>query len=152
MDDIVAILTMLFAVGGGLFGLFGQKDDSDDKKTSMPLPNQKKIQTSHKKAEYKAEDNETNPENTNVYLDEKQAQLDDLKANMEINYDQVNLPPVENRTTYKKDRKQVKVNKRKTSFSISKNISKEGLAESVIMAEVLGPPRAKKPYQRKIYK
>ncbi|WP_182200540.1 hypothetical protein [Paraliobacillus salinarum] len=148
MENIVGILTLLIAIGGGLLGWFGQNEDEDSKKTSFPFPNQKKPQ---------APNNHPKKENPTVdysetYFDEKQAQLDHLKSTMDIDYDQMDLPAKENIGTVRKANKEVKVNKRKTSLSIGKNISKEGLAESVIMAEVLGPPRAKKPYQRKIYK
>ncbi|CQR46886.1 hypothetical protein BN1058_01170 [Paraliobacillus sp. PM-2] len=152
MDDILAILTMLFAVGGGLFGLFGQKEDASDKKTSIPRTNQQRTQAPQQKGMNK----EVNPNNANTYFEEKQAQLDKLKVNLEINDDQnvhqTDLSIEEKKASHKDKNKQPQVNKRKTSFSIGKNISKEGLAESVIMAEVLGAPRAKKPYKRTIYK
>lgn len=151
MDNILTILTLLFAVGGGLLSLFGKKDEEEETNSS-PRPTQSRTQQKPVERPEKTQKPRQSAE-LQTYFDEKQEQLKQLQSNLGVDPESSQYEQALQKYQELKVKKESKpkTKQRKTAFSVARNISKEGLAESVIMAEVLGPPRAKKPYQQKKY-
>ncbi|GGM31228.1 hypothetical protein GCM10011351_16730 [Paraliobacillus quinghaiensis] len=153
MDEIFPFLMILFAIGSGLVSFFGKKqeDDNSNKKTTSPRPNNRQ-QDKQVKNTVRNEPSSEGRSSMSTYMNERKEQLEALRSN----YTSDNSDVSQNRMqevvdlNRKKDHTAGK-KKRKTGISLARNISKEGLAESVIMAEVLGSPRAKKPYQNRPY-
>lgn len=84
---------------------------------------------------------------TNTFEDQRQAQYDRLRSQYQtsgdnshsVGIDKSKLQPIEEKVS-------------KVNVSLDKKLTPEGLIESVIMAEVLGPPRAHNPYQNLVVK
>lgn len=147
MEDFLPIITLLIMVGGGLLKAFnGDKDEEEiPKKQSRPSNTTEASDPVEKHVASVTEDH--------VEMSGHADQLERLRKDMNIQskkgQSQKNKKMSQQMRTRLNDQKRTTLRttkKRKTKLSIKKNISKEGLAESVIMAEVLGTPRAKKPY------
>lgn len=152
MDDIFPFLMVLFAIGSGLASFFGKdkKDDDSTKKTVSTKPVNRQHQTQAKKSVNEASSQKTS--SMGSYFEERKEQIEALQSSLDTDPNRSN-DVSQNRMQEVIELKRKKKQKpaRKTSMSLARNISKEGLAESVIMAEVLGAPRAKRPYQSRIY-
>jgi len=89
-------------------------------------------------------------ETTNTFEDQRQAQYEQLKQRIQSEQQYDNMKDKSNVDL--KLPTQAAVNQDATEDMdvnnyITKNLTKQGLAESIVMAEVLGPPRALNPYQ-----
>ncbi len=144
MDDLLGLLPLLILVFGSLFSFFGKKEEENNKKTTVPKPAQPKRPVSTKEPISQGK-------RVDSYFGEKQAQIDKLKGQLEISNKEDDHSTKRKEVVQKKEIYATKKS-RKSAFSIGKSLSKEGLAESVIMAEVLGSPRSKKPYQYNSFK
>ncbi|WP_112181351.1 MULTISPECIES: hypothetical protein [Paraliobacillus] len=150
MDGILPFLMMLFAIGGGLISLFGKDKEEEENKpvrrteTVKPIERNEERQTSNKQTTAMED-----------YSNKKQEQLEKLKSNLAVDPNLYNKDgaisdnPLQE--VVRLDKKITTKKNRTTKISLRRNISREGLAESVVMAEVLGAPRSKKPYQTKSY-
>lgn len=147
MDNILPFLMLLLAIGGSLISLFDKKNKQEDKpirkvETRTPIDQKQQSEVSSQRT--------TSMED---YNNQKQQQLEKLKSNLDVDpklYKKGNEAsgnPLQE--VVKLNRKIATKKKSSTRMSIEKNLSKRGLAESIVMAEVLGSPRAKNPYQSK---
>lgn len=148
MDGIVPFLMMLFAIGGGLISLFG-KDKEENKpvrrtETAKPIARSEERQTSNKQTTAMED-----------YANNKQEQLEKLKSNLDVDPNLYNKNGATSgnplQQVVRLDNKSIPKKKRSKRISLTRSISRHGLAESIVMAEVLGAPRSKKPYQNKSY-
>ncbi|WP_117169185.1 hypothetical protein [Paraliobacillus sediminis] len=148
MDGILPFLMMLFAIGGGLISLFG-KDKEENKpvrraETAKPIARNEERQTSNKQTTAMED-----------YSNSKQEQLEKLKSNLDVDPNLYNKNGDASGNSLQEvvrlDKKSTPKKKRSTRISLTRSISRQGLAESIVMAEVLGAPRSKKPYQNKSY-
>ena len=156
MDEIFPFLMILFAIGSGLVSFLGknkEEDNNSHKKTASTRPTNRQQDTQMKNT-VKNEAASQNTSSMSSYINERKEQLEALRSNYTADNSNVSQNCMQEvvKLNGKKDHSAAKrKRKRKTCISLARNISKEGLAESVIMAEVLGSPRAKKPYQNRPY-
>ncbi|WP_186575747.1 hypothetical protein [Aquibacillus kalidii] len=151
MDDLLGLLPFIIAA----IGWFLAKAGKDEKNTS-PLPKQQPVSgRSPSSKPIRTEEEQVLREETapktemQTYFEEKQEQLD--RVNMEkkgevkdISHSKGNIYG----TIGDKPKKSFgKLKRKEPRLSVARNITKRRVAESVVMAEVLGPPRAVKPYQ-----
>lgn len=79
---------------------------------------------------------------------ERQAQYERLRSQIQVSSTSVeDVKEFVSNTTREEREQQVEKAKSATTISLHKNLTQQGLMESIIMAEVLGPPRAHKPYR-----
>ncbi|SEO31940.1 hypothetical protein SAMN04488134_10672 [Amphibacillus marinus] len=142
-DLIVPLITFLLIIGGSLFKSLTANEDKNAKPvTRNPVSPSPHVEP---EAEHTVQQVEVNYEDLKA---EKTAQMDMLKKNLNIsekrpkNQMQKNTMLVSNRVM--KKRKRLAQGQQQLAFK--KRLSQNGLAESVVMAEILGPPRAVKPY------
>jgi len=140
---------ILIAIIVGIIGVIANKKKLDKSKNGKTVPNprslfgemQKTIEENIKKftPEVVSEPARKNNNNVNVYRDEEleeEIQADRLKIQEE--YYQNKLEQIN---------KQVSILEKGENLSLLNN--GDDLVRGIILSEVLGPPRAKKPYKRK---
>ncbi|WP_026569909.1 MULTISPECIES: hypothetical protein [Sediminibacillus] len=168
MEDLIGLIIPLLAVVGWLFGMF--KNEEEEQKggkptrPSRPNPSPSRQQTSTKEpaqttvnVEAETQTNPSTavgPSSAQTYYEKKKAKLAETQyADVDVfSYHMDSIQEVErprqldkgvsNRTAKKDGRSNKKL-------SIRRNLSKKGIAESFVMAEVLGQPRAHRPYQKR---
>lgn len=83
--------------------------------------------------------------------EQKEAQISRLRSNLQVDTKQQLKHSHREATQIRHNVKQGPDKKAKTKQvakpSIVRNINQQGLANSIVMAEILGPPRAKKPHK-----
>ncbi|WP_226036942.1 hypothetical protein [Aquibacillus saliphilus] len=159
MDDLFGALFPLILIAGWILGLFKKKEEKPANKNQSPRPTPSptpfpsgnddgevsatKVDTSRQTESQKYYENKRLEienlqkearsdgaiDSSNRLVQERQI-YDVIKnsAPNETNQDKQNLGP-------------------KKNISIKRNLTKKGLAESVVMAEVLGSPKSLKPYR-----
>lgn len=151
-DILVPFLTFIFIIGSAIVKSAAEKKADHDKKqgstTQSNRPTSQRSQTSQK---VEPQRRQTRLERFNMENSElgnqKNQQLDKLKRDLSIS----TRASVSNRdsssdlgkTLVSKTRKRT-ITKKEMGFEAY--FTEKGLAGSVVMAEVLGKPRAKKPY------
>ncbi|SDN09100.1 hypothetical protein [Sediminibacillus halophilus] len=170
MEDLIGLIIPLLAVVGWLFGMF--KNEEEEQKGGKPTrpyrptsapSRQQQSNTNHAPTSANGE-TETHtkpavgPSKTQTYYEKKKAKLAETKPATQRSNEEVfsyHLDPiqkeerprqVDKRAQDQAAKKGVQSNKK---LSIRRNLSKKGIAESFVMAEVLGQPRAHRPYQRR---
>ncbi|WP_067837056.1 hypothetical protein [Amphibacillus sediminis] len=154
-DLIVPVITFFLIIGGSLFKNYvGNQSEKEQQAKRRPMVNQPKStmqqrQTMRSETPNRKPNQVKNQAKSSSEVDKK-AQLEQLKQTLTDKREQKirHLQSV----TRNSSRKSVSTNRsrdnaaKSKSFNIKRNISGKGLATSVVMAEVLGPPRSKKPY------
>lgn len=147
MEDFLGIIVAIFAVASWFFGNSRNKEDQKQKpvrKTQVPRPTQTpsgKVNSEQTKLEDIKE----------VFEAKTKQQLDSLKERLEdpnkeetakLAYENNQVSTTDEKATYKNTGSTFKPNKPKSRLTVNNNLSKNALVESVIMAEILGPPKA----------
>lgn len=125
------------------------RDMVETLETSLEEPNPKKrttYQTERTKIENLQEDSrEQSERQIPSFMEERQLQYENLKNQYESTlYSDYDF----NSPSLLEEKKQSAGNEIDIQVNLDKKLTAKGLIESVIMAEVLGPPRARKPYER----
>lgn len=158
MEDLLGYIIPLLAFIGLFFGKNNDKKEKPPNRKTNEAPTIPESFPKEKENHTNSRNQETNENQTGpkAYYEQKQQQLE--KVNQQIDGSQLHANQItddEVHDAIKNDgRSKVKIQKqkvRKTNLSIAKNVSKKGLAESVVMAEILGPPRALKPYRNVVH-
>ncbi|QTM99867.1 hypothetical protein ERJ70_11525 [Sediminibacillus dalangtanensis] len=172
MEDLIGLIIPLLAVAGWLFGMF--KTDEEEQKggkptrPSRPTPTSSRHQPNNTDPAQSTVNVEVetqtspatavDPSRTQTYYEKKKAKLAETKpvtqrsdgevfaSHMDPIQDVERPRQLEKRSKDQAAKKEVQSNKK---LSIRRNLSKKGIAESFVMAEVLGQPRAHRPYQRR---
>ncbi|MFD1850238.1 hypothetical protein [Oceanobacillus bengalensis] len=154
-DNFFIILVIL----SGIFGLFGKKEEEKkEKKTNQPRPTPTPsggYQTS-KRSQTPVERKQ--PTVTLSVDEQKKEQLDRLAGQLKTksihSFEDISQQRMKDSSHYAFDNRsihnpveQLSRDQVKLKEEISNNLSKKGLIQGIIMAEVLGPPRATKPYR-----
>lgn len=153
MEDLIALLIPLLAVVGWLFGLF-KGEESDQKENTGQQRNQRPTQGPAQTNQYpqSTEQNIPTPKGgTKEYYETKREQVDQLKNETKKAPSAISGSEISMGRTPKNAERRVQENTgektKEPVISVKKNITRKGLAESVIMAEILGSPRSVKPYR-----
>jgi hypothetical protein len=173
MDQLLELffgnLIIIIAIVGGILGLFQKRQHEKEKQapkrqrpypTHSPTPSGKVNPEAQTASQSRPPVEEHHPikqmkDRAESYYEKQQALLKEKKAknnkNSRIQGAEIsqggNIHDAlkdSSDDTYKVNDK---VDRRSTRIDITRNLNKNGLAESVIMAEVLGSPRALKPYR-----
>lgn len=156
MEDLIALLIPLLAVAGWLFGLFrneeqGNKEQPRRQENRSPAPG---TERPNQESQSSGADATTQKSGPKDYYENKKRQVNQLKnetkkvsnaiSGSEINIGD-NARNPERRVQKNTEEKNTK--SRDVAINMKTGMTREGLAKSVVMAEVLGPPRAVKPYR-----
>lgn len=163
MEDLLGLLIPLLAVAAWLFGMFrGDDSDSDtqpgrqDRRQPVQRPERAGSEQQKQPAQTSVKETGKQAEGANRYYEKKKEQIDSLKreagnekpttiSRSEITMGE-NRKSIDDRNAGK-EKEAVSFSHTGNAISIKDKLTKESLAESVVMAEVLGPPRAVKPYR-----
>ncbi|MDC3415560.1 hypothetical protein [Aquibacillus salsiterrae] len=161
MENLIGIIVTIFAILSWFFGNSKMKEDENPrpvKKVDQPFqPRKKEIKQSHPtKSEgprpaptpsgrvYPEVDSTRSEEAKQAFEPPKKKQHESLKTNVqhesneknqEITIQEVNKSVGKTKTNAKQNKPTVKLN-------VTKHLSEQALVESVIMTEILGPPKA----------
>lgn len=155
MEDLIALLIPLLAVAGWLFGLFRNEEqnnkDQPRQENRRPAP---ETNRTNQEPQRPGSDAATQKSVPKEYYENKKRQVDQLKSETKktssaISGSEINIGDnarnPERRVQKNTEEKNAK--SRDVAINIKTSMTREGLAKSVVMAEVLGPPRAVKPYR-----
>ncbi|SDK53576.1 hypothetical protein [Sediminibacillus albus] len=161
MEDLLGIIIPLIAVVGWLFGMFKNEDSEENNGQPVPKPPQTTpgpAQTETRKSNPEQHAMEAGEESrAQTYYEKKREKMSELKTGQtNINRSEINQGAsindnsrTERTSSVKEDRnKASRSNGSSSELSIRRNLSRNGIAGSVVMAEVLGQPRALRPYKR----
>ncbi|MCT2537602.1 hypothetical protein NC661_01480 [Aquibacillus koreensis] len=151
MEDLFGAIIPILVALGWLFGMFKKDDNDQPAKRPQPRPtpspsgpNQTESPTISDVQE------EQSSTRVQTYYEQKQEQLDKLRNNMNADSN-INSGKIERISSINNQRNENKIEvsstKKQSKLSVKRNLTKRGLAESVVMAEILGPPKAVKPYR-----
>ncbi|UFT97817.1 hypothetical protein KO561_11395 [Radiobacillus kanasensis] len=139
MDDIIGILFAVIAIAGGIFGMF-QKDKDTGK-----IPNPKPTSTPSGPMQQESKPHMETAELEGAHTLQQQYEEMKHKSSSSLNtHRNERISSIRNRKTKKIDRQA-------TSF-LSEELKGKALAKNIVMTEVLGPPRALKPYQSQFHR
>ncbi|UOQ86046.1 hypothetical protein [Gracilibacillus salinarum] len=149
MNEILSFIVPIIAVVVWLFGLLGKSNQNEQQKPKSANPNPPTMQQSNPTISENSD--EVSAEVDSTFAQQKELQMEKLKKKLgqtgasEKRSDQ---PLGEHNAL--KDQPLTRPKKQQTekevTLSIAKNLNKKGIAQGIIMAEVLGPPRA---YQKR---
>ncbi|MRH43084.1 hypothetical protein GH741_10345 [Aquibacillus halophilus] len=154
MEDLFGMLLPLILIASWILGMFKKQDDSkkpENNRNPRPTPT-----TTGSATTETTDFEEPVQTGTQSYYENKRAQLEKFKNDNQINASNNKSNPIlQEREIHDaiKSGKMPKVYKKTTGsgkkkkISLNNHLTKRGLAESVIMAEVLGSPRSLKPYR-----
>ncbi|MGP4042401.1 hypothetical protein ACTWP4_21210 [Gracilibacillus sp. D59] len=160
MDELLSFIVPIIAIVFWLFGLSKSKDEQQNQQREQ-RPQRTTQQTTNHNQQPKTE---TVPDfrtmDTNVgsgeetFAQQKEGQMEKLKE--KINRAENIRDKTRNEQLGKHDaikdgptpKAYRKENENEISLSIGKNLTSKGIAQGIIMSEVLGPPRA---YQKRKY-
>lgn len=161
IDFIFSNPFLLILIIGGLMSLFKRKTEQPEQEQKnvpnrpLPMPAETRMETVKEKT--RPPKLEPQPVNKKMEVrpveQYRQQQMEELKNRLNVNNERVNH--------YKGSDQNVKSHvhsltskndKRPFKRHFKDNVTRSGLINSVIMSEVLGPPRAMKPYEGMPYK
>jgi hypothetical protein len=139
--DIFAILIAIIGIAASVFSGSGQKENHKPRSGPVARPTPTPSGRTYQEPEVKRKTRESEPEPLAVDPQNKyQEKLNELNrgniSSQNSSDDFISNPP----------RKKVSTNPVLTPISVKKQLTKKRIAESIIMSEVLGSPRAHKPY------
>ncbi|SER17965.1 hypothetical protein SAMN04487944_101525 [Gracilibacillus ureilyticus] len=151
MEELFGYLVPIIGAIIWLAGLFNKNQDEDQSKPVKRVPNTNNNESTTIRTEPASieEDHHYNMQDIDEtsFLDQKQKQMDRLKQG--LNKSQ-SLTKKQQEMLDNSPIKHVnkKVSKEQAKLSIKNNLTRKGVAQGIIMAEVLGKPRAykKRPY------
>ncbi|RCW65330.1 hypothetical protein [Saliterribacillus persicus] len=158
MDDILGFIIPAIAVMAWLFGLFKSEDQKkqEQPKSQPPRQSRENKQTTLTRAELEKQAKTNSKAQTDNsaemkdFKDQKQNQIEQMR-------DRLQLQSKESLKKSKHDaikgvtppKKVTSKSQMPSSLTIRNQLTTKGIAQSVVMAEVLGPPKARQP-KRKI--
>ncbi|MFD2655178.1 hypothetical protein [Gracilibacillus thailandensis] len=160
MDELLSFIVPIIALVFWLFGLSKSKDEGQNQKRPQRPVQQKTSHTQQPRTETTIDQTipdlqtiDTNPESEQeTFAQQKEKQMEKLKEKIQHaenirdkskdqqlgKHDAIKDGPPPR--AYRKDSKE------QISLSVEKNLTSKGIAQGIIMSEVLGPPRA---YQKR---
>ncbi|QDP40648.1 hypothetical protein [Radiobacillus deserti] len=148
MDDIIGIVFAVIAIASGIFGMFQKEKDTE--KAPNPKPTPTPTPSGPMKTETMEPQMEAFEENLKEHANSSsiQQQYEKLKQHTSsLTVDQENNKP----QTVRRQSVTKNARRKDTSF-ISTELKGKALAKNMIMTEVLGTPRALKPYEPRFHK
>ncbi|KAB8126872.1 hypothetical protein F9U64_18800 [Gracilibacillus oryzae] len=148
MEDLLGLLVPIIGVILWVVGMFNSKNDEQQPKSKpvqkVPQANTRKTQpvkSSEKQTAYASELDSTS------FQDQKKQQMDRLKESIQSSE---SLSKKQKELLENSPIKQVKrpAAKKQPTLSVKNNLTRKGVAQGIIMAEVLGKPRA---YKKRSY-
>ncbi|ENH97509.1 hypothetical protein J416_05843 [Gracilibacillus halophilus YIM-C55.5] len=147
MDELLGIIIPILTIGAWLLSLMKNADEQEEKpvrpKQTSSSPSYETIETEPELADVRTSETTDEPVFQSSYEEQRQAQAERLKEkyeqSKEIQAQSSSHDAILEEGTpvaYKKDESL------STSLSIQQNLTKKGITQGIIMAEVLGPPRA----------
>ncbi|MEN1969360.1 hypothetical protein WMZ97_14945 [Lentibacillus sp. N15] len=145
MDAILIILAII----GGIIGLFNKKSEQQtNQKPYKPKP-ARSTPTIPNRSQQRQTEAPQKGMDTIAMQEQRDAQMHELASRMKLdagdseNEDmyQVNFEHLQTKPS------QFNENKTAMKNQVRKNLNRKGLVDGIVMAEVLGPPRARKPYR-----
>ncbi|WP_163581198.1 hypothetical protein [Gracilibacillus saliphilus] len=162
MDELLSFIVPIIAILFWLFGLSKSKDEEQNQKRPQRPVQQKTGHTQQPRTETTTAQTvpdfqtiDTNPDSgQETFAQQKEKQMEKLKEKIQHaenirdkskdqqlgKHDAIKDGPPPR--AYRKDSKE------QISLSVEKNLTSKGIAQGIIMSEVLGPPRA---YQKRKY-
>ncbi|MBM7541674.1 hypothetical protein [Amphibacillus cookii] len=160
MDEFIApLITFLLIIGGSLLKNVLNNTDNNADESKRKRTQQTKLNRPVQERQ-KTERAGSNEKAPNVAA-QKNAQIEQLRKHLNVasdkNNNQVNkqAKQMQKKVESKLVSRQKTISPKAKRLAFKRNLSRKGLAESVVMAEILGTPRAKRPYQantRNVYK
>lgn len=160
IDFIFSNFLILFIVVGGLAKLVGgdTKKNESDTKTRQPAQTRQQSQGRATNRTHSMSKQESSESMASVSIEEQQQkQLERLAGKVATHtakgYDDLTEQSYSSNSHHaflksdQNNKKEFTNNKKEVKKRLNKKINRSGLIDSVIMAEVLGPPRARKPYK-----
>lgn len=163
MEDLIALLIPLIAVAGWLFGLFKNEDAEKNEQPKRqenrgpaPRPQQANQDSRKMETDMASSSNRGTKDNYERKKEQVSRLQDEAKkaSQASTSSEAISGSEISMGSNARDPERRVQENTGNTkakspdaAFSVKKNMTKKGLAESVIMAEVLGSPRAVKPYR-----
>lgn len=149
---------LILLILGGIFSLFGGKTDKahQENKQSSNRPTQ--TTQSYRRTDpirnTQVNDHKTTNINTMSIEEHREEQIERLKDQLHNN-DRYETLPSDDKNTLSEP-KAIHHHEKSYQFNqfkkdMKRNLTKQGLVDSIVMAEVLGAPRARKPYRSIIY-
>ncbi|RLL48043.1 hypothetical protein D8M04_01825 [Oceanobacillus piezotolerans] len=153
-ENFFVILILL----SGLLGLFGKNEK--DKKTDKPHPKRPSPSntTMEQKSQRKVQEPSSPIPTTISIEDQKKEQMErlasQLKTDVKASMEAINGREISNHSfdafkgkELQRKAEQLSEEQKKLKREIGNNLTKKGLVQGIIMSEVLGPPRARKPFR-----
>ncbi|UOQ47410.1 hypothetical protein MUN88_15225 [Gracilibacillus caseinilyticus] len=147
MNEILSFIVPIIAVVVWLFGLgkSDQKEQQKQKQSPAKPVNPSTMQQSKPTISERSEEVSTELDTT--FAQQKEQQMEKLKAKLGqsgASQEQSEQPLGEHNALKDKplSRPKKQQTEKEVTLSIAKNLNKKGIAQGIIMAEVLGPPRA----------
>lgn len=159
------IILVILAIIGGVASLFKDKTTEQSKKQphrqprpTTPVPDssqeQKNDQSRYEPSKEAIEMQEQRDSQMQQFAERmnrnKQEQEEKYEANLNTNDKGEQKASGDN--DFNKQKKQKEFSETDMQKRVRNNINQKGLVDGIIMSEVLGPPRARKPYQNVIIK
>lgn len=163
IDLILSNPLLIILIIGGLFSLLKRKTEqpeSENEPSRRPMPAERRTPNERERA--RPSDRQTKPAEpakemveTLTIEEQHQQQLDELKERLVVD---------QRRSSNQTERESYVTRRRQRNNSVSKNenqtfkqrfkenVTPSGLINSVIMSEVIGPPRSMKPYESRPFK
>lgn len=150
MEDIlIPLLTFLLVIGSSFFRNKSKENDQNQKtQKQRPVPKQSRDTVSPYTG---AEDNSgKSPTYASAFEENKESQMDRLRETLHIDSKSEQRSTLAEADAIRRQQKQKKIVAVKLqkvpSIGLKNQLTKKGLRRSIIMAEVLSPPRAKRTY------
>lgn len=129
-----------------------QNEDTKDPRQQKPTLQERieeKVEQARESYQQVKDTIETETKERTKSVDEqRKEQYDQLRRRIQSDqHNSVGEHRVDVKTPKKQDESQPETEAISFEKHLEKNLTKQGLAESIVMAEVLGPPRALNPYQ-----
>ena len=152
-------LFIIILIGGIASLLKGKSEQATDSESTTNKPKPRSIEDLFERAHQREQTRSTEkvssePRSSKTVEELREEQMMRLAGQAEAEEDQQKNDEYTSRLSNRTLEQNTKMNHEKKAFnqSFNKSLTRKGLVNSVIMAEVLGPPRARKPYQSVITK
>lgn len=164
MDNLIDLVLsnplFLVILIGGIISLMKGKSEQENKgkETTTQKPKQNPLEELFERSKQReqtrtAEKVITEPKSTKSIDELREKQMSKFTQQVDDEIDQEKVEQIKNLQKHMKE-EHTKKNRTKKAFrkDFTKSLSSKGLVNSVIMAEVLGPPRGRRSYQNIISK
>ncbi len=136
MEDLFSFLVPILGV---IAWIVGSMNNKEEEKTKPSRPTVSKEQQEVQQPDIILSENTNGNEEVSTFAQQKREQLEKIQSNLDKAASIRNNQTTFNSKTLKRPSKSKSKKKR---LALSSSLTKEGVAKSVLMAEILGPPKA----------